>query len=121
MTFKPPPLPYDPRTLGKDLDYLSAIMRAAITSDVPTVQQALLHLKTVVELSHAEEVKDLRSKEPTEVHMIESERGWGQKVDEVLHFIRRDDAEAYARAYNAHFNSADTTPDYYIRAEVVGR
>lgn len=53
------------------------------------------------------------------VDIIESERGWGQRVDETLYF----DNEAEAREYCRQFNSRNTeavAPDWYMRADYVG-
>jgi len=49
------------------------------------------------------------------VDIIESERGWGQKVDEVKFF----DSETLAKAFVTKFNSQNTSavvPDWYMRA-----
>jgi hypothetical protein len=53
------------------------------------------------------------------VDIIESERGWGQKVDETIYF----DNEAEARKYCEDFNARNTevvAPDWYMRAEYCG-
>ncbi len=53
----------------------------------------------------------------TTVQIIESERGWGQKVDETLVFDKVEDAKEYVRLYNELYNPpcADT-PDWYMVA-----
>ena len=54
------------------------------------------------------------------VDIIESERGWGSKIDETIYF----DNEAEAREYCQKFNSRNTeavAPDWYMRADYVGR
>jgi len=58
----------------------------------------------------------------TKVYIIESERGWGQKVDEVKEFDTKEEAEAFARAYNRENNPpmADT-PEWYMYAKVEGQ
>ena len=54
------------------------------------------------------------------VYMIESERGWGQRVDEVKEFGTREEAETFCRTYNSKHNPpvADTAPapDWYMFA-----
>ena len=53
------------------------------------------------------------------VEIIESERGWGSKVDFVKHF----DSYEEARSYIAEFNSGNTekeVPDWYMYARYVG-
>ena len=53
------------------------------------------------------------------VYIIESERGWGQRIDEILHF----DNEAEARQYVINYNSKNPpgpAPDWYMQAEYVG-
>jgi len=54
------------------------------------------------------------------VEIIESEAGWGQKVDEVLYFATEAEARNYARNYNLRWNTADTVPDLYMAAHYVG-
>lgn len=51
------------------------------------------------------------------VLIIESERGWGQKVDEVKEFSTTQEAEAFCREYNRKYNpSSDIVPDWYMYA-----
>lgn len=52
------------------------------------------------------------------VYMIESERGWGQKIDEVKEFDTYDEAYQFAEDYNAKHNPPGPTPDWYIWATV---
>ncbi len=54
----------------------------------------------------------------TRVFMIESEAGWGQRIDEVKTFPSRAKAVAFAEAYNQRHNRAKMTPSWYIKAEV---
>ena len=54
------------------------------------------------------------------VDIIESERGWGSKVDEVLYFDNEAEAREYVRTFNAR-NTAATAPDWYMRADYCGR
>lgn len=47
---------------------------------------------------------------------IESERGWGQKVDETHYFRTEQEAKDYVKKFNAR-NTADVVPDWYMRAD----
>ena len=51
-----------------------------------------------------------------QVTIIESERGWGQRVDEVKTFKTKAAADKFVKEYNAHNNKA-TVPDWYMYAE----
>jgi len=55
------------------------------------------------------------------VDIIESERGWGQKIDETIYFDNEDEARQYATEYNLKYNNLDYVPDWYMRAEYVGK
>lgn len=52
------------------------------------------------------------------VEIIESERGWGQKVDETKTFETKDAAEKFVNEYNSK-NTEPTTPDWYMYARIV--
>lgn len=58
------------------------------------------------------------------VDIIESERGWGQKVDESIHFDNAEEAIKYANDYNEKFNpplkAGQPVPDWYMVARYVG-
>jgi len=55
----------------------------------------------------------------TKVHIIESERGWGQKIDEVKEFPTYDEAVAFVKDYNNRYNPPDVeTPDWYMYARL---
>lgn len=59
---------------------------------------------------------------PTPAHrvdIIESERGWGQKIDETIYFDNEPEAREYVRQYNRR-NTAKEVPDWYMYAEYVG-
>lgn len=54
---------------------------------------------------------------PWYVQIIESEAGWGQRVDETLDFGEdREAAVEYVREFNRK-NTESSTPDWYMRAE----
>ena len=55
------------------------------------------------------------------VYIIESERGWGQKVDEEKEFPSPQAAETFVREYNAKHNPPlDIAPDWYMYARMEG-
>jgi hypothetical protein len=49
------------------------------------------------------------------VDIIESERGWGQKVDEVKYFDNFDEASNFVKNYNSA-NPPGPAPDWYMMA-----
>lgn len=57
----------------------------------------------------------------TKVLIIESESGWGQKVDEVLEFPTYEEADKYCREYNTKHNPPlPATPSWYMYAKIEG-
>ena len=55
-----------------------------------------------------------------EVQIIESERGWGSKVDETKVFNNLADAEAFVDGFNSK-NDKDSVPDWYMYAQITKR
>lgn len=53
----------------------------------------------------------------TRVTIIESERGWGQKIDEVKYFDTHEEAVEFCKNYNSKNDSA-TVPDWYMYATI---
>lgn len=53
---------------------------------------------------------------PWRVTVIESERGWGQKVDEYRRFQTKEDAWRWADEFNSR-NTASMAPDWYMQAQ----
>lgn len=51
------------------------------------------------------------------VVIIESERGWGQKVDEVKTFNTRKEAVDFVNEFNKG-NNLPYVPDWYMYAEI---
>jgi len=49
------------------------------------------------------------------VYIIESERGWGQRIDETKEFDTEEAAIAFCKDYNKD-NTADSAPDWYMKA-----
>lgn len=57
----------------------------------------------------------------TKVLIIESERGWGQKIDEVKEFPTHDEAVQFCKDYNNKYNPPlDEAPDWYMYACIDG-
>ena len=56
----------------------------------------------------------------TFVEIIESEAGWGQKVDETIPFDTYEEAQNYVLEYNARFNSQKEVPGWYMIAKIRG-
>lgn len=55
----------------------------------------------------------------TKVYIIESEVGWGQKVEETIEFDSRKLAVEFCRDYNEKYNPPKyKTPDWYMYARV---
>lgn len=54
------------------------------------------------------------------VYMIESEAGYGSKIDEKLYFKSEALALRYVKEYNKKYNNQPTVPSWYILAEYYG-
>ena len=53
------------------------------------------------------------------VYIIESEAGWGSKVDETLEFDTQEEAENYVKEYNNKYNPPRAvTPSWYMFARL---
>lgn len=50
------------------------------------------------------------------VYDIESEAGWGQRVDEVHYFDSYESAKEYVDRFNSH-NTAKEVPSWYMYAD----
>ena len=50
------------------------------------------------------------------VYIIESERGWGSKVDEIREFNTEQEAKDFVKKFNAQ-NNLPQVPDWYMRAD----
>jgi hypothetical protein len=59
------------------------------------------------------------------VDIIESERGWGSKIDETIYFDSEAEAREYVREYNEKYNPplkpGQGVPDWYMVAEYAGK
>ena len=47
---------------------------------------------------------------------MESERGWGQRVDDTEFFDSKEQADSFVAQFNAR-NNQPTVPDWYMYAE----
>lgn len=54
------------------------------------------------------------------VDIIESERGWGSKVDEIKYFDTEPAAKLFYETYNKQ-NTSNTVPDWYMVAVYRGK
>lgn len=55
-----------------------------------------------------------------QVNMVESEAGWGSRIDEKKYFDEDQQAKDFVREYNQQYNNQSTVPDWYLKAEYVG-
>lgn len=62
------------------------------------------------------EIKNIEQKEVWAVEVIECERGWGCKVDEVRYFDTKADADKFAKEFN-YANTDEVAPDWYMQAQ----
>lgn len=54
-------------------------------------------------------------KEVWKTDIIESERGWGQKIDSTKIFDSKDEADKFVKEFNSR-NTEDSAPDWYMYA-----
>lgn len=54
----------------------------------------------------------------TKVEIIESERGWGQRVDDTKEFDTIAEAISYVNDFNKQ-NDKDIVPDWYMYAQII--
>ena len=55
---------------------------------------------------------------PTKVVIIESERGYGQRIDEVKYFDNRAEALKFVDDFNADNDFEGGVPDWYMVAHI---
>lgn len=48
--------------------------------------------------------------------IVESERGWGQKIDEIKEFPSAEERDKFIAEFNS-YNASSTVPDWYMVAE----
>lgn len=54
------------------------------------------------------------------VDLLEFERGWGSRLDEVKYFSTEQEATDYVKEFNSE-NTEDVVPDWYMIAIYQGR
>jgi hypothetical protein len=81
-------------------------------------QEALAQLIQEVGPEKALSILKRKGNPTVKVNIIESEAGWGQKVDETKEFDTREEAEEFCREYNAK-NNEEKTPSWYMYAVIV--
>ena len=69
-------------------------------------------------LSQTKQKPTLPTASKVRVAIIESERGWGRKIDEVKEFDTLIQAQAFIKEYNS-YNTSPTAPDWYMQAELM--
>lgn len=52
-----------------------------------------------------------------EVEIIESESGWGQRIDEVKEFNTMEEAVNFVNEFNS-YNKEEKVPDWYMYARI---
>ena len=62
-----------------------------------------------------------KPKDAYKVVIIESERGWGQKIDETIYYDNEAEAKKFVADYNRKHNPPGPAPDWYMIAEYVGK
>ena len=50
------------------------------------------------------------------VPVVESEKGWGRKIDDYMLCLSMEDAMAFTKEFNSQ-NTAKNTPDWYMQVE----
>ena len=50
------------------------------------------------------------------IAVIESEAGWGRKIDDWMVCLSTEDAKAFEKEFNAE-NKSSSAPDWYMQAE----
>lgn len=79
------------------------------------------HQKILNEIK-AKIAKPREEPKKVKVEIIESEKGWGQKIDEIMEFDSKEEAENFCRDYNNKYNPPrDTVPEWYMYARLEGQ
>lgn len=55
------------------------------------------------------------------VEEIEYERGWGSRLEEIYYFGTEEIAKKFCDAYDEKYNTADSTPDWYMKQNYSGK
>jgi hypothetical protein len=94
--------------LGREVRYTGAPPLDAIAAQLPGMESAM-------QLALARRGPPGRT---ADVHLVESEADWGRRIDEVVEFASREDAEGYAREYNERYNRGPLRSEWSMIAEV---
>ena len=62
-----------------------------------------------------------KPKDAYKVIIIESERGWGQKIDETIYYDNEAEAIKFVNDYNKKHNPPGPAPDWYMIARYEGK
>ena len=57
---------------------------------------------------------------PFKVALLEFERGWGSKIDEIKGFDTKEEADTFIKEFNS-YNTSETVPDWYMIAQLTRR
>lgn len=60
---------------------------------------------------------EIRLQDLWAVDIVESERGWGSKIDETKLFDNKEEADKFVYTYNTKYNTAAVAPDWYMSAQ----
>lgn len=64
---------------------------------------------------------EIKLSEAFRVDIIESEAGWGSKIDESKYFTTEFEAKQFVKEYNEKHNPPGPTPSWYMIAQYFGR
>lgn len=65
---------------------------------------------------------EIKLQDAFRVDIIESERGWGSKIDESKYFDNEIEARQFVTDYNSKHNLPSSyVPDWYMIAQYVGK
>lgn len=66
-----------------------------------------------------------RPQDAWRVDIVESERGWGRKIEESIYFDNELEAKQFTNNYNDEYNPplkpGEGVPDWYMYADYVGK
>jgi len=71
-------------------------------------------------LAVGKSMPEIKLQDAYRVDIIESERGWGSKIDETKYFTDEVEARAFVKEYNKDRYQTNA-PDWYMIAEYVGK
>lgn len=68
---------------------------------------------------------EIKLQQAYRVDIIESERGWGSKIDESHYYDNEAEARLFVKQYNDKYNPplkpGESVPDWYMVAQYVGK